>query len=101
MRITLKDIILSNIIALISSFMSMIVLGIAISKLNERLRNVIKWFIYGIFFAIFLHAGLKIVGIYGLIPSMDIRKITAILLIIGSVFFMFAGFLVIKNTKRK
>ena len=83
--------ILPNILAMLSSFIAIILLGIVILKIGGSLGVVLKLLSAGIFFAVFAHAAVELASIYGIIDEAVLMSVMGALLTVGSVLFMVAG----------
>jgi hypothetical protein len=90
---------ISNILALIGSSISMIMLGMLIPKIGGSIGLMIKLLIVGIFFSVFIHAGIELAVIYNLIPHHELMRGMGALLSLGSLFFIFAGIVGLKSLK--
>jgi len=91
--------ILPNVLAMISSFAAMLLLGMIAPKIGGILGAIIKLLIAGIFFAVFAHASLELASVYGMVNEAELMPMMGWLLTIGSVFFMLAGLLGLKHFK--
>ncbi len=90
---------LSNILAVISSFTAMLLLGILAPKMGGSLGNVLKFLIAGIFFSVFLHSIIELASIFGMIGEVNLMYIMGGFLTIGSIFFMIAALIGLKALK--
>lgn len=91
--------ILPNILAMISSFGAMILLGMVIPRIGGSLGKMLKLLIVGIFFAVFIHAAAELARLYGIIGDDVLMPMMGMLLTIGSVFFAVGGFVGLKALK--
>jgi len=91
--------ILPNVLAMISSFIAMILLGLVAPKIGGVLGRMLKLLIAGIFFAVFLHAGVELAQLYGAVDEAVFLPIMGALLTIGSALFMVAGLVGLKSLK--
>lgn len=91
--------ILPNILAMVSSFIAIILLGIIILKIGGSIGVVLKLLSAGIFFAVFAHAGIELASLYGIVEEAVLMPVMGALLTVGSVLFMIAGVCGIKLFK--
>lgn len=91
--------IIFNILALIGSLISMILLGIIIPKIGGSIGLLLKLLIVGIFFSVFIHAAAELAVIYNLLPEQILMPTMGVLLSVGSIFFILAGIIGIKSLK--
>lgn len=88
-----------NIIAMISSFAAMIILGMVAPKIGGSIGSMLKLLIAGIFFAVFTHAGVELAKAYGLLGEGVFMQIMGTLLTTGSICFIIAGIIGLKALK--
>lgn len=91
------DGIIPNILALIGSSISMIVLSMIIPKIGGSIGLVLRFLIIGIFFSVFIHSAAELAQIYNLLSENILMWIMGVLLSLGSLFFILAGIIGIKN----
>lgn len=91
--------ILPNIVALIGTFITMIVLSLVATKIGGVLGKMVKLLIVGIFFSVFLHSGFEVAGAYHMINEEALMRVMGGLLTIGSIFFIYAGLVGLKALK--
>jgi len=84
---------------LVSSFVAMIFLSMGIPKIGGSFGKMLKLLISGIFLAVFAHAGFELLGAYGVINEEFLMKIMGLLLSLGSVCFIVAGYVGLKALK--
>ncbi len=90
-------IVLPNILAMIGSLTTIIVLGILIPKIGGSIGLMLRLLIVGIFFAVFLHAASELAAIYNLLSTQTLLLVMGTLLSLGSLFFIVAGIIGIKS----
>lgn len=83
--------IVPNIVAMISSLIAMVMLGMVAPKLGGALGTMLRLLIGGIFFAVFIHAGFELAEGFGLLSEGLLLKIMGVLLSIGSLSFILAA----------
>ncbi len=91
--------IIPNILALIGSSISMIVLTMLIPKIGGSIGLMLRLLITGIFFSVFVHSGAELAQTYNLLSEHALMQIMGALLSIGSLFFILAGIVGIKSLK--
>lgn len=87
----MSGVILPNILAMISSFVAIVLLAVVILKVGGSLGVVLKLLSAGIFFAVFAHAGIELASIYGIVAEELLMPVMGALLTAGSILFMIAG----------
>ncbi len=92
--------ILPNIIAMLFSIVAMIQLISAAFKIGGAIGKIFKLIVVGIFFAVFIHAGVELLEGYGLVKEEYFLFIMGTLISIGSVFFVVAGSIAINKFKK-
>lgn len=88
-----------NFLALIGSFISMILLGMIIPKIGGSIGLLLKMLIVGVFFSVFIHAAIELAAIYNLLPGQVLMPTMGVLLSVGSLFFILAGIIGINSLK--
>jgi hypothetical protein len=91
--------ILSNIIALVLVLWAMILLVIVAKKIGGHVGKVFKLLVLGIFFSIFIHAIIELLGYLGFIDEKQLLFIMGVLLSLGGIFFISAGIFAGKKLK--
>jgi hypothetical protein len=89
-----------NIIAMIFALVAMIQLCFAAFKIGGTIGRIFKLLTMGIFFAVFIHAGVELVERFGFIKEEYFLLIMGMLISLGSVFFVIAGFIAIRAFKK-
>ncbi|MBI4680204.1 MAG: hypothetical protein HY753_03055 [Nitrospirae bacterium] len=91
--------IIPGLIALISSLIAMIMLLKVVPVIGGSIGRMIKMMVAGIFFSVFLHAGVELAAGFGLISEGPLMIIMGILITAGAVAFISAGSIGIKSLK--
>lgn len=91
---------LPSIVAMIFSAVVMVQLSITAYKVGGAVGMILKLLTAGIFFAVFLHAGIEFLERLGLIKDEYFSLIMSIMISFGSVFFLIAGHIAFKTFKK-
>ena len=92
--------ILPNVIAMIFSIVAMIQLFYAAFKIGGVIGKIFKLLVIGIFFAVFIHAGVELLEGLGFIKEKYFLSIMGALISTGSVFFVIAGSIALDKFKK-
>lgn len=89
-----------NIVAMICSLIAMIQLFIAAFKIGGIMGRIFKLLVIGIFFSVFIHAGVELAERFIYIEGEHFMLIMGTLISLGSVFFVIAGSIAISTFKK-
>ncbi len=89
--------IIPNVIAMICTFVAMIMLGRIFPKIGGSIGRMIKLIIVGLFFSLFLHAGFELAEAFHLLGENILMPIMGILMSIGSIALIAAGWVGLKS----
>jgi hypothetical protein len=92
--------ILPNLIAMCCSLIAMIELIIVAMKIGGVMGKILKLVTVGIFFSIFDHAAFELASVLNLISEHQLMHTMGIFITLGSLFFIAAGTIGIKNFKK-
>ncbi len=87
----------ANIIAMIASFIAMVILLIGAGKIGGFIGKMIKILTAGIFMSVFCHAGFELMAVYGFINEEALFPVMGTLLTIGSLLFVWGGLIAINQ----
>lgn len=82
------------------SLIAIIQLAIASSKVGGVVGKIFKLLIVGIFFSVFDHAAFELATVFNIIEEKQLLHTMGIFITIGSLFFIAAGSIAIKNFRR-
>jgi hypothetical protein len=82
---------LPNALAMIASAAAMVLLATLIPRIGGQLGWVMKLMILGVFFSVFLHAGVELAQIFGAVAPERLMATMGFLLTIGSISFCAAA----------
>jgi hypothetical protein len=94
-------IIIPNILAMLGSLISMVLLAMIIPKIGGSIGLMIKLLILGIFFSVFIHAVCELATAFCLLSEQILMPIMGVLLSIGSLFFILASIVGLKSLKQR
>lgn len=88
---------IANVIAMGASFVGVIMLGKVSAKVGGVIGSCLKLVVVGIFFSIFIHAGVEMLAAYDLMDEEVLLPIMGVLLSLGSVIIAYAGYTTAKK----
>ena len=91
--------VLSNIIALLLVLWAMILLIVAAKIIGGQVGKVFKLLVLGIFFSVFIHSVVELIGYFSFIDGKRLLFIMGVLISLGGIFFISAGILALKKFK--
>ncbi|MBI5507747.1 MAG: hypothetical protein HY903_03225 [Deltaproteobacteria bacterium] len=80
-----------NVVAAITSLAAIVALAIMAPKLGGQIGLTIKLIVVGVFFSVFLHAGVELAATTGILGEQALMVVMGLLLSLGSVAFFAAG----------
>jgi hypothetical protein len=82
---------LPNVVAMATSLVAIVSLSILAPKLGGQIGLVLKLVVVGVFFSVFLHAGVELAEVRGLLRDGAIMALMGVLVSLGSVSFCAAA----------
>lgn len=83
---------LANIIAMVASLVGVVMLAKVSAKVGGVVGSCLKLVVVGIFFSIFIHAGVELMAAYELMDEEVLLPIMGVLLSVGSLIIAYAGY---------